>query len=869
MREKLKQASLYLCLLFVFMLQGAFASDADAEAVLFVTFMEGTNAGIATALEADGWGVETVVSSDFSVLLGDLSSYTSVFISGIYNHILDESMATNLESYVASGGYVLYTGYDAVFDPQMQSFLGGTNGWDSMGEMMYPISTAENFLTTGVVDIRGVQPIVNGMYDLDELMDLTAETEAVLEGDHGAYWSVRTLGSGKIAWVSSTYAEGNSLLEWEVTATDGSGVWNAAIRNFAYNACPIETPDTDGDGYRDCIDCQPLDPTINPGVTEICDGIDNNCREGIDEDFNVGDACSAGVGECVADGVMVCAADASATECGAVTGDPSDEFCDDLDNDCDGETDEDFDLGEACTNGVGECVTSGTKICAADGSTTECDAVAGIPDLEFCDGLDNDCDGETDEDFDKGTGCTAAGICGAGFKECSAGGLTTICNSGPGGSNYQGMYEMCNDIDDNCDGETDEIYNKDDSCSGVGVCPMGTLECYGDYSTICSTSYGGSQYAGSDELCDSLDNDCDGYTDEMWPQLNTSCTSGGDCGAGLWVCKDDYTGVRCTADDNANDEICDGYDNDCNGQTDEEIQGALSVGDLCNGEGECGWGYFECDGFYDLLCSTEPGGSEYDVNDPQKPGDPESCDGKDNDCDGETDENFDLLGDPVNCGECGWVCQFDNATAKCVDGQCLVDECGGDYLDMDGDPDNGCECLPDVAGGGACTEAYNLSSNLTDDVDGTEVSIQSTLTDQSEVLWYRFYAVDAEDNFCDHFHVFARFTDNPGNRFVMDVYTSQGGCSTTDRICPTEDPVNVEDFAVDFRVQMDYYDEGTERGECPCVQEDPSEGYHLCSDNSQLYYLKVYYLPGTTPTCDPFELTVSNGWLSGLGPFSQ
>jgi hypothetical protein len=65
-----------------------------------------------------------------------------------------------------------------------------------------------------------------------------------------------------------------------------------------------------------------------------------------------------------------------------------------MDNDCDGSIDEDFTtLGDPCSVGMGECASSGTYICSFDGSDVACDATAGIPSVELCDDLDNDCDG--------------------------------------------------------------------------------------------------------------------------------------------------------------------------------------------------------------------------------------------------------------------------------------------------------------------------------------------------------------------------------------------------------------------------------------------------------------------------------------------
>ncbi|MCA9773411.1 MAG: thrombospondin type 3 repeat-containing protein, partial [Myxococcales bacterium] len=171
--------------------------------------------------------------------------------------------------------------------------------------------------------------------------------------------------------------------------------------------------DGDNDTWTSCAgDCDDADPDVNPGALELCNGVDDDCDTEIDEDYaGVGGACTAGVGACEAAGALVCATDGSGTECDAVPGDPVGELCNSLDDDCDTQVDEDFpDLGLPCTDGVGACEAAGFYVCTVDGLMTECDAVAGTPTTETCNGIDDDCDAltldEPDGDGDGESYCT-------------------------------------------------------------------------------------------------------------------------------------------------------------------------------------------------------------------------------------------------------------------------------------------------------------------------------------------------------------------------------------------------------------------------------------------------------------------------------
>lgn len=72
-------------------------------------------------------------------------------------------------------------------------------------------------------------------------------------------------------------------------------------------------------------------------------------------------------------------------------------YCDGLDDNCNDEIDEGFGVGEACSSGIGECEVSGEMVCSEDGTGTICDAVPNESGLEVCNGLDDDCNNETDE----------------------------------------------------------------------------------------------------------------------------------------------------------------------------------------------------------------------------------------------------------------------------------------------------------------------------------------------------------------------------------------------------------------------------------------------------------------------------------------
>jgi peptidoglycan/xylan/chitin deacetylase (PgdA/CDA1 family) len=280
---------------------------------------------------------------------------------------------------------------------------------------------------------------------------------------------------------------------------------------------------------------------------------------------------------------------------------PETEICDGLDNDCDGLTDEDDVCGPVCE-----------------------------PTTEVCDGLDNDCDGLIDEDLTRVTICGIGACAGnTGEETCTAGIWSgDTCDPSAGAAADDAT---CDGLDNDCDGTNDEDYVLVSTGCGVGECQAsGTLSCVaGSEVDSCTPE------TPTDEICDGLDNDCDGLTDE-----DNICDPG---------CE-------------PTEEICDNSDNDCDGKVDEDL------GQTTCGIGECELTVQNCVNGETQVCV--PGDSK-----------PEICDSLDNDCDGEVDE--------------GGVC----------DPVCIPAEevCDGIDNDCDGEIDEGYVETPTTCGIGICS----------------------------------------------------------------------------------------------------------------------------------------------------------------------
>jgi Putative metal-binding motif len=334
-------------------------------------------------------------------------------------------------------------------------------------------------------------------------------------------------------------------------------------------------------------------------AAETCDNKDNNCNGMIDEgNPGGGTQCGTDVGECIA-GVNSCMG-GSIVCIGKVDGGP--EGCNGRDDDCDGMFDEGLtNMGSCGTTDVGEC-TLGTRMCMGGGVV--CAGATG-PTFELCDMLDQDCDGNPTNGFDLMTDPTNCGMCGNAcnlpnaFEGCASGSCviaacqpgyhnndgmaSTGCEFGP--CTIQSTQETCNGADDNCNGMIDDgitLPSPASFCRVIGECTGTTVACTGAGGLRC-------QYSDPDiskdamgnivpeTLCDGKDNDCDGAIDEGQPNLGQACSTGGagDCGAtGTFQCNAAAPNgpAMCVTTQPApgmSAEVCDGRDNDCDGVIDD------------------------------------------------------------------------------------------------------------------------------------------------------------------------------------------------------------------------------------------------------------------------------------------------------------
>ena len=435
------------------------------------------------------------------------------------------------------------------------------------------------------------------------------------------------------------------------------------------------------------------------------------------------------------------------------------EVCDGRDNDCDTRTDETFDLADDVNNcgmcgrvcnllhASERCVASTCQVAMCDAGFVDVDpAVPGCEyqctpsggGIESCDGVDNDCDGLVDDgNPGGGAACgTDTGVCVAGTTQCVTGVLFCMGQVGGGA-------EVCNNLDDDCDAVVDDGFDKQNDPLHCGSCAPCMLShasagCALGACTVAACQFGfvnrdglpgnGCEYQCINtgiERCDGIDNDCDGLIDEGFDlatdpgncgACGTTCTftnAAGVCSnqqCGLGACAPNFFDANHLAADgceygcvltNGGVERCDGVDNDCDAIVDDGNPGG---GGGCGTDtGACVAGTLQC-----VNGALDCGGDVTPVA--------EACNNVDDDCNGAIDNGFDRQNDPRYCGNCT-ACMLAHAVAGCAMGGCTVAGCLAGWVNLDGQPGNGCEYACTPSGAEVCDGRDNDCDGLTDQMD--------------------------------------------------------------------------------------------------------------------------------------------------------
>ncbi|MFN7130733.1 MAG: putative metal-binding motif-containing protein, partial [Myxococcales bacterium] len=427
--------------------------------------------------------------------------------------------------------------------------------------------------------------------------------------------------------------------------------------------------------------CEYACTPTNNGV-EVCDLVDNDCDGQIDEGFDVD-----------GDGFSVCRGDCNDANAAVKPG--AAESCNGVDDNCDGRVDEGFDGDQDGFTSCGTLSGGGIDPTRADCDDADKQVFPGA--TERCNGKDDNCNGQTDEGF--GQLSCGVGACANTVARCQGGQLQTCTPKAP-------VAESCANVgvDDDCDGDATELadgVHAGDACTTGqhGICAPGTRAC-SNGALVCNRT---NSPATIESCGNGLDDNCDGRVDENPPctcalgstqpcyEAGAGCTYNattrsyacvGTCTAGVQTCVS-VSGLpqwgACSGAVYPVAESCanQGQDNDCDGDATELIDGVRANAACSTGlQGECAAGRRTCSSG-SVICAQQTQASA------------EVCDGKDNDCNGAAD-------DGIGTATCGvGACQrtvercVNGQTQTCTPGQPTAEVCNGADDDCNGQTDDG------------------------------------------------------------------------------------------------------------------------------------------------------------------------------------
>ena len=609
--------------------------------------------------------------------------------------------------------------------------------------------------------------------------------------------------------------------------------------------------DTDNDGFGDmnapaqfCSpqpgyvdndgDCDDDNDTVYPGAPELCDGLDNDCNGTVDDGLTTSTYYADTDGDGLGD------PNSSVEDCAQPTGYVlNDEDCDDTDADIGLPTiffaDSDMDGFGDFRNTVSACTApTGYVDNADDCDDTDGTVYPGAP--ELCDGLDNDCNGSIDDGLTTYTFYADTDNDGLGDPLASI----TDCAQPTG---YVSNQLDCDDSDPNV-GEAltyyadtdDDGFGNDDSYVTDCTPPPGFVLVPGDCNDSDDTVY-----PGAPELCDGKDNDCNGNVDDGLTTYTFYADNDGD---GLGDPNNTVEDCAQPAGYVTNNEDCDdsnasvGPERVFYADTDRD-----RYGDPDNTVTACTApiGYV-----------TRAGDCD-DNNNTVYPGAPELCDNLDNDCNGSVDDGVtttvfyadadgDGLGDPgVSVMDCAVPPGYVNNARDCDDSDPLVGEAGVFYADADGD------------GFGSATATITSCT-----APAGYVPVAGDCDDSNETIYPGAPELcDGVDNDCngsidDGLPTSTYYADTDGDG-LGDVNKSKESCSQPDGYVDNADDCNDNDALIGeatlFYVDTDSDGYGASgSGILACVA---PAGYAAvagdCDDNNNTIY------PGAPELCDGLD----------------